>query len=295
MIEKSIFPTQLKLAEVKPIFKKGSKLDMTNYRPVSILPTISKIYERCMYRQMSSYFEHILSKYQCGFRKDFSTQHALIAMIEKWRQSLDEKKVCGALLTDLSKAFDCLPYDLLIAKLLHAYGFDKSSLELVHSYLSDRKQRVRIENTFSSWFEISHGVPQGSILGPLLFNIYIYICDIFMFIGNIDMMSYADDNTPFLVGRESEIVISELSTITKTIFNWFENNGMKANPDKCHLIVTENGNFQIEHDNFLIENSVCEKILGVKVDNKLTFKNHVETLCKKASQKLALFQEYHPI
>ena len=195
-----------------------------------------------------------------------------------------KKKPCGALLNDLSKVFDCVSHELLIAK-LHAYGFDKSSLELVHSYLSDRKQRVRIENTFSSWFEISHGVPQGSILGPLLFNIY--ICDIFMFIGNIDMMSYADDNTPFLVGRESEIVISELSTITKTIFNWFENNGMKANPDKCHLIVTENDNFQIEHDNFLIENSVCEKILGVKVDNKLTFKNHVETLCKKASQKIS--------
>ena len=204
MIEKSIFPTQLKLAEVKPIFKKGSKLDMTNYRPVSILPTISKIYERCMYRQISSYFEHNLSKYQCGFRKGFSTQHALIVMIEKWRQSLDKKKVCGALLTDLSKAFDCLPHDLLIAK-LHAYGFGKPSLALVHSYLSGRKQRVKIENTFSTWFEISYGVPQGSISGRLLFNIY--ICDIFMFTGNLDMMSYADDNTPFVIAKEMNIVI----------------------------------------------------------------------------------------
>ena len=99
-------------------------------------------------------------------------------MIEKWRQSLDEKKkkICGALLTDLSKAFDCLPHDLLIAK-LHAYGFEKSSFELVNSYLSDGKQRIKIENTYSAWFQMLHGVLHGSILGSLLFNIFIY--DIF--------------------------------------------------------------------------------------------------------------------
>ena len=107
-----------------------SKLSKKNYRPISILPNISKVYERCLYDQISDYFEDILSKYQCGFRKGYSAQHCLLVMIERWKQMVDCGGVFGALLTDLSKAFDCIPHDLIIAK-REAYGFQMDALKLI--------------------------------------------------------------------------------------------------------------------------------------------------------------------
>ena len=124
------FPHCLKQAEVIPVFKKEEKLDKSNYRPVSILPVISKIYERLMYDQMYKYFDQIFSKFQCGFRKGFSTQNCLLYMIENWKESLDHGGHYGALLTDFSKAFDCIMHDLLIAK-LQACGFDNDSLNFI--------------------------------------------------------------------------------------------------------------------------------------------------------------------
>ena len=117
-------------------------------------------------------------------------------MLDKWSKALDKGKLAGALLTDLSKAFDCLNHELLIAK-LDAYGFDQSSLSYIYSYLSNRKQRTKINNSYSSWSNIKSGVPQGSILGPLLFNIYLN--DIFYFVSKCDITNYADDTTPYSV------------------------------------------------------------------------------------------------
>ena len=128
-----------------------------------------------MQNQIYPYLNKIFSKYQYGFRKGFSAQHCLIAVIGKWRQSLDSGGQAAAVLTDVSNAFDCIDHELLITK-LNAYGFDNSSLTFIYSYLSERKQRTKINSSFSCW-KILFGVTQGSILGPLLFNAY--ICDLF--------------------------------------------------------------------------------------------------------------------
>ena len=146
-----------------------------------------------MFKQMSEYFESFLSKCQCGFRRGFSAQPCLISMSKKWKSAIDNRKTFDALLTDLSRAFDCLSYDLLIAK-LNAYRFSIEALRLVQSCLSNRKQRTKINSDFSSWEEILFGVHQGFILGHLLF--IIFQCDLFFTMNETDFASYAVYNLP---------------------------------------------------------------------------------------------------
>ena len=267
-----IFPSELKKAHIIPIHNKKSKFDIANDRPVSILPVLSKIYERCIIDQMYCYFNQILSKRQCGFRQGHSTQHSLLHMVEKMEKSLDNSGVEGMLLTDLSKAFDCLRLDLLIAKLA-AYGFDQPALCFIFSYLSDRAQRTEVNNAYSSYTDIKYGVPQGSILGLLLFNID--ICDLFLWDYKCDIASYADDNTPYTSDISLNLVLEKLKSSTHDLSRWFKENHMKANPDKCHRLVTTNSLTSVNINDFQITNSTEEKLLGIKFDSKLSFENHV--------------------
>ena len=186
-------------------------------------------------------------------------------------------------MTDLSKAFDCLWHDLLIAK-LYANGFSCDSLKLIYSYLTNRFQRVRINGSFSKWIRIIFGVPQGSILGPPLFNFYVN--DLFFFLI-LDLVNYADENSPFAFGDTIPGVISQLETEIVTLLRWISNNGLKANPDKFHLVLSETDpKIHIKVCDLFIENSQSEKLLGIKIDNKLPFDDHISDICSKVSRKL---------
>ena len=158
----------------------------------------------------------------------------------------------GPLLTDISKAFDYLHHELLIAK-LNAYGFSLTALKLVHNYLSNRKQRTKINSTYSSLLEIIFGVPQGSILGPLLFNIF--LIDLFFIIEDTDIASYADDNTPYVIADNIDGVIKSLEEASEILFKWFNDNLMKINANKYYMLVSTNNTVKIKIGYFRITNS----------------------------------------
>ena len=200
-------------------------------------------------------------------------------------KAVDNKGYAGSILMDLSKAFDNLNHDLLIAK-LHAYGFDRKSLLLIKSYLTNRWQRTKINITFSSWTELLVGVPQGSVLGPLLFNIYIN--DLFYLIKDSDICNFADDNTFHVCDISVENLMKKLEKVSYQAVEWFRYNYMKLNADKCHLLV---GGYKHECmistvDNQHIIKTLKEKLLGVLLDKDLNFDAHVNSIYKKACQKL---------
>ena len=278
------FADQLKLADITPLHKKLENILKENYRPVSLLPVVSKLFERIMQKQMKTFIETFLSSFLCGYRKGYNTQYALLAMIEKWKKCLDGKGgFAGAILMDLSKAFDTINHELLIAK-LEAYGFGDTALETLHSYLSDRWQRTKVNSSFSTWRELLCGVPQGSVLGPILFNLYLND----LFYELYDVCNFADDTTLYACDMELENVLSQLEDNAYTAILWFENNYMKLNEGKCHFLFSGSPeHLWIKVGNEQIWESQYEKLLGIKVDKDMTFDVHLKTLCKKVNQKVS--------
>ena len=282
-LDNQIFPNSLKRADVIPLHKKDERTSVKNYRPISLLPSVSKLYEKDMYSQILNYIEQHLSPYLFGFRKGHSTEQCINVMLENWKKALDGKKHVGAVLTDLSKAFDCLNHELLVAK-LEAYGFGHESLTFILNYLSNRVQRTKVKSSYSSYREIKYGVPQGSILGPLLFNIFLN--DIFLFVKDAKITNYADDTTPYAIENSIEKLVETLERDTNILLDWFKINEMKSNTDKCHLMIVNSQGNKINIGNEVITDEASVKLLGITIDNKLNFNEHVSNICKKANQKL---------
>ena len=186
-------------------------------------------------------------------------------MIEKWRTYLDIGGHGSALLTDLSKAFDCINHKLLIAK-LNAYGVDTNSLYFLASYLEKSKQRTKVNGSDSNFDNIFSGVPQGSILVSLLFNIY--ICDLFFGIGDLDIDGYADDNTPYTFSSELDVSLKKLRRYTIKISEWFHNNRPKSNSGKCNLTASSTSPVEIQMENTIISSVKRVKLLGVLIDGR---------------------------
>ena len=206
-------------------------------------------------------------------------------MIEQWKLSLGNSGYAGGILMDLSKAFGTINHQLLIAK-LHAYGFNVEALELILNYLSNRRHRTKI-NIFSSWAELLCGVPQGSVLGPLLFNIYLN--DLFYEFANTKVCNLADDTTPYACDIDLPTVLRNLEHDTLSDMVWFDGNNMKLNQGKCHFILAGNTPEMLwaKVGEEMIWESNSEKLLGLEIDNYLNFNKHLSNLCQKVSGKVS--------
>ena len=237
---------------------------------MSILPVISKIFEA--FKQITFFIDPLLSNFQCDFGEGFGAQ-----------SEVDKRLMFGALLADLSKAFDCLSHELIIIK-LNAYGFSLSALKLIHNYFSKRQQITKINQYYSTWEDILFGVTQGSILGPILFSIF--ISDIFLLVKDVNFASYADYNTIYQSGKTLDDVMNGLQVSAKKLLKWFSDNQMKGSADKCNLIMSTENAPELQIGDSLIKKSSREKLLGVIIDYKLTFDEHVTSSCKKANNKL---------
>ena len=191
---------------------------------------------------------------------------------------------------DLSKAYDRISHELLVPKLEY-YGLDELSLKLILDYLSNRKQRTKIGSSFSYWFDIFVGVPRGSILGPLLLNIFIN--DLFFMIIRSDVCNFADDNTLYSCGKKLENIFVNLKIDLKNVLYWFQVNSLKANPGKFQFIILgdkQNNTFVLNIHENEIKNSSEVELLDITIDSQLKFKKHIDNLCRKASYKLHALQ-----
>lgn len=298
-ISEATVPKDLKLAKVKPLFKKGDRLKPENYRPVSILSIVSKILEKAVYSQLESFLvnKNILYEFQSGFRSKFSTDSCLIHLTDHIKSETAKGLYTGMVLLDLQKAFDTVDHKILCDK-LKIIGV--RSVEWFNSYLSNRQQIVNINKTNSDVCNVKCGVPQGSLLGPLLFLIYVNDLKISID-SDCKVLLYADDTAILFSHKDPKIISEKLSLMLESCKNWLTDNKLSLHLGKTESIlfgpkrklknVTENI-FSIVCNGIIIESKSYVKYLGVILDNFLSGEYIVDNIINKANQRLKFLYRY---
>ena len=296
------FPYKWKHAKIFPLFKIGDFNSMTTYRPISILPVVSKVMERIVHKQLYDYLvnNNVLSEAQFGFRPCHSTASALGALTESWLRSIDEGLIIGALFIDLRRAFDTVDSSILLIK-LQKLGMSNNALSWFKSYLTNRKQHVVVREANSSTRSINLGVPQGSILGPLLF--LIYIDDIIKVLKEGNVIMYADDTTLYVTGSSLNEMQAKLQNDLNSIHKWILDNKLSLNTDKTKFIVVgskqkinscNDSTVSITYDGEIIEQCKSIKCLGVMIDQYLHWHEQVNLVCRKVFAGLAMLKRIRP-
>lgn len=285
-LDEGTFPKSLKIAKVTPVYKSGTKSDPGNYRPISVLPVISKIYEKILYDRLKKFLEskNFLYKKQYGFRPNSNTLAATVDLVTQIKTKIDQKQITLGVFVDLKKAFDTVSHDLLLKKLKNI-GITETAHDIFKSYLSDRYQMVKIGEYQSSPKLITYGVPQGSILGPLLFLIYINSINEIGLKGDVTL--YADDTNLMYYGHSIETVIADAQTDLNLLNMWFQYNLLTININKTNYMIFAAKNKKIGNhkplqiNNQTIKRVEAEKYLGLTLDNQLTWKPHIAKIKSK--------------
>jgi hypothetical protein len=285
--ETGVFPSSLKLVKVIPIFKnKGSSLQFNNYRPISLLSNIDKIFEKLVHSRLISFLDKykVLYNKQFGFRKHHSTAHTLISLTEEIRKSLDSGRFSCGVFIDLQKAFDTVDHMILLDK-LNKYGVRGLANSWFKSYLSNRKQFVSILGIKSEIKAIKHGVPQGSVLGPLLF--ILYINDLYTAISKSSTFLFADDTCLLYSHSNLKTIQKNLNYDLRSLFRWLCASKISLNATKTEVVLFHHERKPVEYDiklklngKLLVINKEV-KYLGLIIDHNLSFSNHLSTLSNK--------------
>ena len=288
-----VFPLELKVARVIPLFKSGLSTLFSNYRPVSVLPALSKIFERLLYARLLKFINdnNVLYKFQFGFREGHSPNLALMLLVDKISRALEDGDFVLGLFLDFSKAFDTVNHEILFTK-LEFYGVRGLSLNLFKSYLGGRKQFVEYNGASSSQSDIICGVPQGSILGPLLF--LIYINDLAHASEKIFSILFADDSNLFLSGKDPDQLIRTMNVELIHIVKWLQVNKLSINLKKTHFMIFRKRKVKITLKEKIFINNVKisqiekTKFLGVMIDHNLTFINHMKYTKGKIAKAIGI-------